>query len=66
MGKRTIILIAHRLTTVKSAKQIFLLEKGALTASGSYERLFSRNETFRRMAGDVEGDMDARLTNAGF
>jgi ABC-type multidrug transport system fused ATPase/permease subunit len=48
---KTVIMIAHRLTTVRNCDVIFLLEKGRLVASGTYEELRSGNETFRRMTG---------------
>ena len=52
---RTIILIAHRLTTVKTCDTIFLMERGRLMAQGSYDELLEGNATFRRMvAGDAE------------
>ncbi len=47
---KTIILIAHRLTTVKTCDTIFLMEHGKLAAQGTYEELVAGNETFRRMA----------------
>jgi ABC-type multidrug transport system fused ATPase/permease subunit len=46
----TIILIAHRLSTVKDCDQIFLLEKGELKAQGRFEELTQANERFRAMA----------------
>jgi ABC-type multidrug transport system fused ATPase/permease subunit len=46
----TIILIAHRLTTVKDCDRIFLMEKGRIAASGTYDELVSGNATFRNMA----------------
>lgn len=48
--KITIILIAHRLSTVKACDTIFLLEKGKLEAQGSFEELAQVNERFRGMA----------------
>ncbi len=47
---KTVILIAHRLSTVKACDRIFLLEKGRIAASGTYDELVADNETFRRMA----------------
>ncbi len=47
---KTIVMIAHRLSTVKSCDTIFLLEQGRLAAEGTYDRLVAENETFRRMA----------------
>ncbi|MCC4309513.1 ABC transporter ATP-binding protein/permease [Alcanivorax marinus] len=49
-GKKTIIMIAHRLATVKQCDTIFLLANGSVVDQGSYEELSKRNITFRRMA----------------
>jgi ABC-type multidrug transport system fused ATPase/permease subunit len=46
----TIILIAHRLSTVRECDQIFLLEKGELKGSGVYDELRSNSEQFRKLA----------------
>lgn len=46
----TIILIAHRLSTVRQCDQIYLLEKGQIAAQGSYEELVAGNVQFRLMA----------------
>ena len=43
----TIILIAHRLSTVKNCDNIFLLEKGELKEQGTFEELIKVNESFR-------------------
>jgi ABC-type multidrug transport system fused ATPase/permease subunit len=48
--RKTIIMIAHRLTTVRNCDNIFLLEKGRLAAQGTYDELIAGNEAFRRMA----------------
>jgi ABC-type multidrug transport system fused ATPase/permease subunit len=46
----TIILIAHRLSTVKSCNTIFFLEKGELKAQGTFDELTQANERFRALA----------------
>jgi ABC-type multidrug transport system fused ATPase/permease subunit len=46
----TIILIAHRLSTVKACDTIFLLEKGELKAQGTYDELMHESLRFRAMA----------------
>ena len=43
----TIILIAHRLSTVKKCDKIFLLEKGQLKNEGTFEELINIDENFR-------------------
>ena len=47
---KTIIMIAHRLTTVQDCDTIFLLENGCVSASGTYEELVEKNTVFRSMA----------------
>lgn len=49
-GAKTVIIIAHRFTTVRDCDQIFLLEAGRISASGSYDELISSSRKFRRMA----------------
>jgi len=46
----TIILIAHRLSTVRQCDQIYLLERGEVKASGTYDELIADNEQFKAMA----------------
>ncbi|MEQ1903176.1 MAG: ABC transporter ATP-binding protein [Pirellulaceae bacterium] len=47
---RTIIMIAHRLSTVKQCDVIFLLENGRVIAQGNYDDLINGNELFMKMA----------------
>lgn len=47
----TIILIAHRLSTVRDCDQIVMLEKGCIVGTGTYSELLKLNEQFRTMAG---------------
>ncbi len=49
-GQRTIILIAHRLTTVQECDVIFLLEQGKVVGQGTFEELERTNLAFHRMA----------------
>jgi len=46
----TIVLIAHRLTTVQDCDIIFELEHGKIVAHGTYEHLLKNSPTFRRKA----------------
>jgi ATP-binding cassette, subfamily B, bacterial PglK len=50
-GTKTIVLIAHRLTTVRECDRIFLLQGGRVQQSGTYASLLQENEAFRRFAG---------------
>ena len=49
-GQKTIVMIAHRLGTVRSCDRIYLLEKGTVAATGRYEELLETSDTFREMA----------------
>ena len=49
-GQKTIIMIAHRLATVKQCDTIYLLKNGRVIDQGSYQELAERNVTFQRMA----------------
>lgn len=49
-GKKTIIMIAHRLATVKQCDSIYLLADGQVMDQGSYSELSERNTIFKRMA----------------
>jgi len=49
-GKKTIIMIAHRLTTVEKCDQIFFMDKGKIIDDGTYQELLNHNSTFRAMA----------------
>jgi ATP-binding cassette, subfamily B, bacterial PglK len=48
--QKTIILIAHRLSTVKNCDQIVLLEQGAIKAKGTFNELTESNAQFSLMA----------------
>jgi ATP-binding cassette, subfamily B, bacterial PglK len=49
-GDRTILVIAHRLTTVQNCDRLFFLRDGRIEASGTYAELFDDNRHFRSLA----------------
>ncbi|WP_458527208.1 ABC transporter ATP-binding protein [Onishia taeanensis] len=49
-GKKTIIMIAHRLATVRQCDSIYLLQHGEVEDYGTYSDLVERNDVFKRMA----------------
>jgi ABC-type multidrug transport system fused ATPase/permease subunit len=49
-GSRTVIMIAHRLSTVKACDRIFVLEHGRLVENGSWAELAERGQVFRQLA----------------
>ncbi len=46
---KTLIMIAHRLSTVMNADRIFVMEDGKCTESGNHEELMSKNSLYKRM-----------------
>lgn len=48
-GAKTIILIAHRLSTVRRCDQVVLLDKGQVLAAGSFDELRERVGHFQEM-----------------
>jgi len=45
--KKTIIIIAHRMSTVRECDVLYLLDGGRLVADGNYDDLLSSNEQFQ-------------------
>jgi ATP-binding cassette subfamily C protein len=50
-GARTIILIAHRMSTVRGCDKLFFLSDGRVLASGAFDSLLAENERFKTMVG---------------
>ena len=48
-GKKTVIMIAHRLTTVQKCDQIFIIDRGRVVDNGNYQQLLKKNEQFKKM-----------------
>jgi len=49
MAGRTVFVIAHRLSTVRRADRILVLENGTITDEGSHECLIAHTGTYRRL-----------------
>ena len=48
-GQRTLLIVAHRLSTVKNCDRIVLLQEGQIRAVGTYDELENSSIDFRRM-----------------
>jgi subfamily B ATP-binding cassette protein MsbA len=48
-GKYTILLVAHRLSTIKNADQIVFMKKGKIENVGTFQDLLEQREDFKRM-----------------
>ena len=49
-GRKTLIVIAHRLSTVRSCQRLVFLRHGRVDAAGRLEDLLRSSPEFRRMA----------------
>jgi ATP-binding cassette subfamily C protein len=49
-ANHTVLLIAHRLSTVKRADNVFMLENGRKVGEGTYDELMNEHAKFRSMA----------------
>jgi ATP-binding cassette, subfamily B, bacterial MsbA len=49
MTGRTVFVIAHRLSTVRRADRIVVLENGTITDIGAHEELMQKLGTYRRL-----------------
>jgi subfamily B ATP-binding cassette protein MsbA len=49
MKDRTTFVIAHRLSTVIHADQIFVLDKGKIIESGAHQQLIAQNGLYRKL-----------------
>ncbi|MFB3813753.1 MAG: ABC transporter ATP-binding protein [Terriglobales bacterium] len=59
---RTVFVIAHRLSTVRNADRILVLENGSISDSGTHEELMNRGGTYRRLY-DLQFAIDTDVVN---
>ena len=59
-GKHTIIIVAHRLSTIKDVDKIYFLEKGQIIDEGTFNYLNTHNEKFKALflAENLEEELD--------
>jgi ABC transporter, permease/ATP-binding protein len=51
-GNRTVLVVAHRLSTIMDADLIHVLEHGRLVASGTHSELVVKSQIYRNLASE--------------
>ena len=59
---KTLIMIAHRLSTVVNADKIFVLDDGKLIESGKHEELMANNGLYRRLFDEYSKSIDWKVS----
>jgi ATP-binding cassette, subfamily B, bacterial len=59
-GKRTTLVIAHRLSTLAQADQVIVLEAGRIIQRGTHEELARRDGLYRRLW-EIQNKIEADL-----
>lgn len=49
MKGRTVVVIAHRLSTVRNASQVIVIDKGVIAEKGTHEELLAHNGVYKRL-----------------
>ena len=64
-GETTVLIVAHRLNTVRNCEMIVLLRKGEIVTTGTYDELIENSDDFRRFAAMDDRDiLDTKSTVA--
>lgn len=53
-GTKTMVIVAHRLSTIRHCDAVHLMEDGRIVASGTYDELASKSSVFRKMTRSIE------------
>ena len=55
---KTVIVIAHRLSTVKNADRIVVLDKGQVAETGTHKELFNSGGIYNRLWNELFDQLD--------
>ncbi len=59
MANRTVVLVAHRRSTLLLADRIIVMERGKVLDTGTYDELMQRSRVFRGLLAEARDDDDA-------
>ena len=62
---KTVLMIAHRLSTVAHVDQIFVVEEGRIAEHGSYDQLLTRDGLFRRLWDNYQTSTQWKVAKEG-
>lgn len=62
--KKTVIMIAHRLTTVRNADRIFVLKDGKIEESGTHDKLSQGGGLYAKMWQDYQTSISWKVGGA--
>lgn len=51
---KTVICVAHRLSSIRASDEIFVMRRGRLLDHGTYDELLARSEYFRQLANELK------------
>lgn len=60
-GEKTIIIIAHRLQTIRACDQVYYIDNGQLVAAGKYDELVKLHEGFKKMVKIADGEFYSQV-----
>jgi ATP-binding cassette subfamily B protein len=61
-GRRTTLIVAHRLTTVRNADRILVMDNGCIVQQGPHQQLAQEQGPYRRLC-EIQGALDESIRN---
>jgi ABC-type multidrug transport system fused ATPase/permease subunit len=65
MAGRTTLMIAHRLSTVREADHLVVLDEGAVVEQGTHEELVEKGGVYARLVAMNDGETPVHMARHG-